>query len=106
MTISPYGGQLMYAYNSSLLIEPTLAEIKIDAFTLANLESVANGAYSPLKGFMTKKDYESVLHHFCLNNGLVWTIPITLPINKKQKTSLSKGHKAKLIYQSMVYGLI
>ena len=106
MTISPHGGQLVYSKDSSILIEPTLPEIEMDAFTLANLECLANGAYSPLKGFMTRKDYLSVLNDFCLDNGLIWTIPVTLPIDKELKTSLSKVGKAKLVFQNNVYGLI
>ena len=37
-----------------------------------------NGAFSPLKGFLTKIDYENVLNHMRLSDGSLWPIPIIL----------------------------
>jgi sulfate adenylyltransferase len=39
---------------------------------------IAIGGFSPLEGFMGKADYESVVENRRLENGLVWTIPVTL----------------------------
>jgi len=43
---------------------------------------IAIGAFSPLEGFMGKNDYQSVLADKRLANGLPWTIPITLAVDK------------------------
>ena len=50
---------------------------------LCDLEMLLNGAYSPLKGFLNKEDYDSVLKNMRLANGIVWPIPITLDISEE-----------------------
>ncbi|MDH5573493.1 MAG: bifunctional sulfate adenylyltransferase/adenylylsulfate kinase, partial [Gammaproteobacteria bacterium] len=42
-----------------------------------------NGAFSPLNGFMARNEYESVISTMRLTSGLLWSIPITLDINKE-----------------------
>jgi sulfate adenylyltransferase len=48
---------------------------------LADLEMLANGAMSPLTGFMDEKDYRSVIEDVRLANGVPWSIPITLNVS-------------------------
>ena len=45
---------------------------------LCDIELVLNGAFSPLKGFLGKADYESVLDNMRLQDGTLWPMPITL----------------------------
>ncbi len=52
---------------------------------ICDLELLLNGAFSPLKGFMGKKDYDSVLDNMCLSSGELWPIPIVLDIKKEIK---------------------
>ncbi|MED1203449.1 sulfate adenylyltransferase [Heyndrickxia acidicola] len=106
MTISPHGGKLINAYDPSYSINPLHASLEIDAFTLANLECIANGAYSPINGFMSKGDYESVLHHMRLENGLVWTLPITLPVPKDRSLSFHTGDTVNLMHDGCIYGVM
>lgn len=105
-TISPHGGLLINRINPDLNIEGINQEIELDSFTLANLECIANGAFSPLRGFMCKRDYENVLYHMRLDNGLVWTIPITLSVSKAVSENLYNSSKAKLVFDKEVYGTI
>lgn len=58
-------------------------QIVIDDMAVADLELLANGAYSPLTGFMTRDDYERVIDDMHLDNGLPWTIPITLTVTEE-----------------------
>jgi len=60
-------------------------EIELNEFQISDLELIANGAYTPLKGFMNSTDYKSVLDSMRLQNGTVWTLPITLAINEERK---------------------
>ena len=57
---------------------------------VCDLELLLNGGFSPLKGFLNKEDYESVLSNMRLKDGSLWPIPITLDISdsfsKKIKT--------------------
>ena len=48
--------------------------IKLNSITLSDrqvsdLELILNGAFSPLNGFMNKKDYDSILVNMRLDNG-------------------------------------
>ena len=44
---------------------------------LCDLELLANGGFSPLTGFMTRGDYESVRDRMRLASGVLWPMPIT-----------------------------
>ena len=78
--------------------------IKLNSITLSDrqvcdLELILNGAFSPLKGFMNKKDYDSVLDNMRLDNGNLWPIPITLDVTEKTLKShnLKENSKVSLI---------
>jgi sulfate adenylyltransferase len=56
-----------------------------------------SGGFSPLRGFMTKADYESVCHSLRLTTGILWPIPITLDVSERFVKSLkSKNSKIAL----------
>ncbi len=57
-----------------------LPKIPASAVTVANIEMIAIGGYSPITGFMERQAYWSVVYDMKLPNGLVWSIPIVLPI--------------------------
>ncbi|MCS7191589.1 MAG: sulfate adenylyltransferase [Armatimonadetes bacterium] len=57
-----------------------LPKIFASPVTIANIEMIAIGGYSPLKGFMDREAYQSVVTEMRLTEGLVWSIPIVLPI--------------------------
>ncbi|HVL50290.1 MAG TPA: sulfate adenylyltransferase [Actinomycetota bacterium] len=60
---------------------PQLPSIGISGQTLADLECLAVGAFSPLTGFLGRADYECVLKEMRLASGLAWTLPVTLAIS-------------------------
>ena len=86
--IQPHGGTLVNRYvtdeEREVWIEKAqgLPQIVIDDKNISDLEMIASGAMSPLTGFMKKDDYLSVVNDMHLANGLVWSIPITLAVNK------------------------
>lgn len=59
--------------------------IDLDDRLVCDLEMLMMDAFVPLKGFMTKKDYESVVNHMKLASGELWPMPIVLPINSQTK---------------------
>ena len=84
--IQPYGGELV-----DLLAAPEeregimsraalLPRIQLTQRNLCDLELLATGAFSPLRKFMGKDDYLSVLESMRLADGTLFPIPITLPV--------------------------
>jgi sulfate adenylyltransferase len=107
VTISkPHGGKLINRVNEKYKIKAGLQQITIDDMALSDLELIATGAYSPLIGFMEKKDYEAVLSQMRLSTGEAWSIPITLPVNEKTAKGLDIGEEVQLVKDGVVYGVL
>ena len=95
--IAPHGDQLV-----NLLLKPEYAaEVKAESRDFASwdltprqicdLEMLLNGGFSPLTGFMNRKDYESVCGKMRLSNGLLWPMPITLDVSEAFAKKLQPG---------------
>jgi sulfate adenylyltransferase len=67
-----------------------LRKVVLGPRTLSDLEMIASGVFSPLRGFMVREDYDSVVERMRLANGLVWSMPITLAVNEEEATSLRR----------------
>lgn len=106
MSLQPHGGLLVQAFNPEKDVTHINKVIELDAIALSDLELIAIGGYSPIEGFLTQEDYESVVEHTRLASGVVWSIPITLPVTKDVAATLQQGDEAKLVYGGAVYGVI
>ncbi|QHA92600.1 sulfate adenylyltransferase [Bacillus sp. N1-1] len=105
-TIHAHGGKLIDRFNPDKKIEGIQKEIELDKTALSDLELIGTGAYSPLTGFLNESDYTSVVHNLKLENGLPWSIPITLPVTDNVAKKLSLGDEVKLISEGTVYGTV
>src|SRR5690349_12660189 len=94
--ISPYGGNLV-----DLIVPPDTCKeligyanylpwVQITERSLCDLELLAAGAFSPLQTFMNRTDFESVLETMRLQNGLLFPIPITLPVENFEGLGIGK----------------
>ncbi len=86
--IAPHGGALVDRMlrgaerERAMERAARLKKIALNAVNISDLELLAVGALSPLTGFMGQRDYASVVESMHLANGLVWSIPITLPVTR------------------------
>ena len=55
----------------------------LTARQICDIELLLNGAFSPLTGFMSQADYDSVLSDMRLADGTLWPMPITLDVDEK-----------------------
>ncbi|WP_301109713.1 sulfate adenylyltransferase [Sporosarcina sp.] len=102
--IQAHGGTLVNLFDPSLSIEGLSKKVSIDATSVSDLELIATGAYSPLTGFLTSADYQSVVDNIRLADGTVWSLPITLPV--KDRSLYTVGETVLLEYEGDIYGTL
>ena len=92
--IEPHGGTLV-----DLLAAPErVEELKENAREypswdltsrqICDLELLLNGGFSPLTGFMGRRDFESVAASMRLADGTLWPIPISLDVTEEMAAQL------------------
>ena len=98
----PHGGKLTELY----LSEGKADEEKIKAKDYkswdltprqtCDLDLLMNGAFSPLEGFLSKEDYESVCDSMRLTDGTLWPMPITLDVTEAFAGEIAEGETIAL----------
>ena len=63
---------------------------------ICDLELLANGGFSPLRGFLCRADYESVCKEMRLADGTLWSIPIMLDVSQEVARNLDSDSKLAL----------
>jgi sulfate adenylyltransferase len=97
MSIAPHGGTLVNRVLSGTEREVWLAKAESMEFLtlnereMADVEMIGDGAMSPLTGFMTRADYESVVRTMRLASGLAWSIPVTLSVKASNQDRFKEG---------------
>jgi sulfate adenylyltransferase len=83
--IKPHGGELIDRTGPRPDGVESLETVTISSRELADLDMIASGALSPLRGFMGREEYESVLERMRLPNGLPWALPVCLAVDEAPK---------------------
>jgi sulfate adenylyltransferase len=111
-SIPPHGGELINRTLRGELREAALErarsfpQVQLTPMAVSDLELIAVGALSPLTGFMTKADYDSVIDAMHLANGLAWSIPVTLPVDDDAAAGLREGQEIALLDGDHLMGIM
>jgi sulfate adenylyltransferase len=103
MLIEPHGGTLVDRRlrgddaKQALERARTLLQIPLAPELAQDTVNIANGVFSPLKGFLRREDFESVLDRGRLANGLPWTIPLVLDVSREQASDIGEDADVALV---------
>ncbi len=101
-TSSAHGGTLinLYADGDNLQQEKEKAKVNrswdLTEKQMLDIELLLNGAFSPLTGYLSESDYQSVLEGMRLGNGTLWPMPITLDITRAFADETAIGEEITL----------
>jgi sulfate adenylyltransferase len=100
---APHGGLLVDA----MVREDRALEIRRESLTwpswdltprqICDLELLLNGGFSPLRGFLGERDYESVCQNLRLADGTLWPIPVTLDVGENLAALVGPGATVALL---------
>jgi sulfate adenylyltransferase len=95
--IPPHGGELVDLITQRGAAQELKARSRewpswdLSARQVCDLELLLGGGFSPLRGFMTRPDYEGVCHRMRLTNSLLWPMPVTLDVTEDFAKPLKPG---------------
>ena len=98
----PHGGELKNLYLPAEEAEAEkqaareFASWDLTERQICDIELLLNGAFSPLEGFLSKEDYDSVVATMRLTSGVLWPMPITLDVSEEFAESIQSGDRVAL----------
>jgi ATP sulfurylase len=107
--VSPHGGLLVNLIASDDEIDEAkkLNTIEVSDFDLMDIEQMATGTYSPLRGFMSQDELSSVLDNMSLPSGVIWTMPLILQVDEERAREFVQGDKVSLCSNAgIIHGTI
>ncbi len=100
--IAPHGGELIDLIrrgSRAAELERESAQLPkwvLSERQLCDIEQLITGAFSPLRGFMNRSDYQSVCDEMRLSDGTLWPIPIVMDLPRDETANLSAGNRLAL----------
>jgi sulfate adenylyltransferase len=95
--IEPHGGTLTNLFVSDQRVSEFKRQSRdwpswgLTSRQICDLELLLNGGFSPLKGFMTRNDYEHVCKNMRLSDGILWPLPVVLDVSEEIALKLKDG---------------
>src|SRR5919106_1318325 len=80
--IAPHGGELAPRAGERPADLDSLEAVTLTSRELSDLDMLASGALSPLRGFMGKEDYEGVVESMRLADRLPYALPVCLAVEQ------------------------
>jgi len=101
--VKPHGGKLI----NRLVLEKNrekltkhaqeLFKIELVEELVMDVDKIAIGAYSPIEGFFTQKDFQGVVENMRLADGVPWTLPIILDVSEEIADKIKIGQDVALL---------
>ena len=85
----PHGGNLINRLSNT--DAAGLLSIPINADLANDVENIADGIFSPLEGFLSQQDFESVVEKGRLSNDTPWTVPIVLDVDESTASKIKQA---------------
>ena len=110
--VQPHGGKLVDQVVPKKAVEnlktdsTKYSSIEISEEAYIELENIAIGTFSPLKGYVGEEEFTSIVERGRTLTNLPWTIPIVLDISKKENSKLKQGDQVTLSYEGKPVGII
>lgn len=99
LLVSPHGGRLVDRLAGDGFFVDSLKRLDISENIAMDVEQIAFGVFSPLEGFMGKKDFQSVLDNTRLSNGVIWPLPVVLDVSEKEAGRFHDGEDITLVHK-------
>lgn len=106
--IEPHGGELvnlLISHDRGVELAMESSSWPVWVLTpsqLIDLELLINGDYSPLRGFLCRGDYGSVLESMHLEDGTFWPLPVVLSVGTEFAKKIKPGTEISLCNQEGV----
>lgn len=110
--ITPHGGKLVNKVASDeekkelIAKSSSMLHLDISLKKLCDVELIAFGAFSPLSGFMNKRDYQGVVENMRLEDGTVWPMPVTFSVDEETASKIKEGQEVALNYEGKVIAIL
>jgi sulfate adenylyltransferase len=75
----------------------SLKKLPMTSRETSDLIMLGIGAFTPLEGFMGKKDWQGVVDNYTMADGTFWPIPITLSATKELSGEIKIGEEVALV---------
>jgi len=101
--VPPHGGRLLPLLaegnerEEGIKEARALPKVRLNSREVSDLIMLAMGAFSPLKGFMGRGDYQRVVKEMRLTNDLLWPVPITLSMSREEADKIKEGERITLL---------
>lgn len=96
--VPPHGGELNESFvdENHLDAIDSYKKIEVSDIDLMDAQQICIGTYSPLTGFMTNSELDSVLNEYKTTEGVSWTLPIVLQLSQEKLENVKVGDNVVL----------
>ncbi len=74
-----------------------MQQVRMQSRETCDLIMMGIGAFTPLDGFMGKRDWKGVCEKYKMADGLFWPIPITLSVSREVAAAIKKNEEVALV---------